>query len=92
MKLVKFIKDIPGLYKKSWKYEGTQIRYLTRAKRREKFTTDSGGDIKFQKYVSIEDLDKYLKWGKTTKFIQDQLKKKFKKLNLNNSPKATGHF
>ncbi len=59
-----------------FKYVGNQVRFTARIKRKDKFVADpDSGDISFQKFVRLESLNRYLKWGKTTKFIQENVKK-----------------
>ena len=56
-----------------WIFDGTQVRFLTRMKSKEKFVSDPDGDMKFQKFIPIKDLGEYLNWGKTVQFIQNNL-------------------
>lgn len=43
-------------------FENSQVRYLAKLKSKNHFVIDPGGDIKFQQYVSKQNLGKYLKW------------------------------
>jgi ADP-ribose pyrophosphatase YjhB (NUDIX family) len=66
------------VYKKDeadeWKYIQTQARFVCRIERQDEFLEDPDcHDIKHQMFVDIKNLDKYLKWGKTTEFIQQQI-------------------
>ena len=56
----------------------TQLRYFAKIKAIDNFEGDPGGLVKYQKFVSIDDLDKFLLWGDTTKFIMNKLEKLLK--------------
>ncbi|HEC64665.1 MAG TPA: NUDIX hydrolase [bacterium] len=43
-------------------YDTTQIRLFGRINKKEKFVSDPGGDTKFQKYIEVDELRKYIKW------------------------------
>lgn len=58
-----------------WTFECTQLRYLANIKQIDKFISDPGGHVRYQEFVDIDRLDKYLRWGETTKFIKNQLRK-----------------
>lgn len=44
-------------------FEGTQLRFIAKVKSMDKFVNDPGGDTKFQKFVSIDEIPKYIKWS-----------------------------
>ena len=62
-------------------YESTQLRYISRVKRIDKFVKDPGGLQQFRRFVPIADIDKKLSWTGTRDIIKLELKKK---LNLYN--------
>jgi bis(5'-nucleosidyl)-tetraphosphatase len=51
------------------KFEALQVRYIARAGRIDKFVSDPGGSMTEVKWVNIEEIDEYLKWGETNKLI-----------------------
>lgn len=58
-----------------WKKDVIQVRYLARANQIDKFIKDpAGGMIIAQKWVKIEDLDTYLKWGQANQVIKNLAK------------------
>jgi ADP-ribose pyrophosphatase YjhB (NUDIX family) len=59
-----------------WKHTDTQVRFVCRLARQDKFVKDPDEEkVKYQKFVNINDLDKFLKWGETTGFIQKEVLK-----------------
>lgn len=59
-----------------WKYSGTQARFVCRVASQDKFSKDPDmEDIKYQMFVDLKKLDQYLKWGRTTEFIQKEVLK-----------------
>lgn len=57
-------------------YETTQLRYISKVVRIDKFIKDPGGLQQFRKFVPIEDIDKELSWIGTRDIIKRELKKK----------------
>lgn len=54
----------------TWTPYRTELRFTCKLKTERKFVSDpDNGDILENKWVKIEELDKYLKWGDTTKMI-----------------------
>ncbi|HPO11066.1 MAG TPA: NUDIX hydrolase [bacterium] len=51
-----------------------QVRYITIVKNNNKFISDPDGDIVENKWIKIDELDKYLNWGHTTEIIIKKLK------------------
>jgi len=80
---------IPFFYQKTymkneednWKYWGTQVRYIVVVSKDNEFISDPDGDILKTEWIDLEDLDKYVKWGKTNKMINSELPKYIEKLN-----------
>jgi len=59
-----------------WTSDGIQVRFITKIYKRNKFVKDPDcRNIKFQMFSSIPELHRYLKWGKSTSFIQEYLPK-----------------
>jgi hypothetical protein len=56
----------------TWINEGYQTRFICKIKTKDKFIKDPDLDVKYQKYVLINELDKYIKWD-SIKFIQNKL-------------------
>lgn len=56
-------------------YAATQVRFFARVERVDKFLGDPGGNMRFRKFVPINELDNHLKWGKTTDWIKKEIKK-----------------
>lgn len=54
-------------------YEATQLRFLARVLRVDKFLGDPGGNMQFRKFVPIDELDKHLGWPGTNEIIKDKL-------------------
>jgi len=59
--------------KGEWALDTIQVRFVCRMTKQEKFVSDPGGDTKNQIFVSISELNQYLLWGDTTKFIQENI-------------------
>jgi len=59
-------------------YETTQLRYISKVVRIDKFIKDPGGLQQFRKFVSIDEIDKELSWIGTRDIIKSELKKKLK--------------
>ncbi len=58
------------------KYLATQARFVCRVKKQDRFIKDPDmGNIKYQLFVDVKRLHQYLKWGQTTKFIQNEVMK-----------------
>lgn len=57
-------------------YETTQLRFISKVVRIDKFVKDPGGLQQFRKFVPIEDIDKELSWTGTRDIIKRELKKK----------------
>lgn len=57
-------------------YESTQLRFISRVKRIEKFVKDPGGLQQFRKFVPLDDINKELSWTGTRDIIKRELKKK----------------
>ncbi len=51
------------------KFEALQVRYIARAGRIDKFISDPGGSMTEVKWIKLEEIDKYLKWGETNSLI-----------------------
>ncbi len=63
-------------YQQGWQYRETQVRFLTKIAKQDKFIVDPDyGDVKHQLFVDLKDLTQYLKWGKSTEFLQTELAK-----------------
>lgn len=60
------------------KLSGLQLRYIAKAERIDKFVSDPGGSMTEVKWVSVEDLPNFLKWGKTVDLIQGIVKEYLK--------------
>jgi 8-oxo-dGTP pyrophosphatase MutT (NUDIX family) len=59
-----------------WKLTDIQARFVCRKERQDKFIKDpDNGKVKYQRFVDIDILDQFLKWGETTKFIQKEVLK-----------------
>jgi len=59
-----------------WKLCGIQARFVCRLARRDKFVKDPDDEkVKYQKFVELDRLDQFLKWGETTEFIQKEILK-----------------
>ena len=77
---------IPFFYQKTfrkklnsdWEKDEIQVRYITFVKNNDKFISDPDGDIVENEWINIEDLEKYLDWGKTTKMVLSEIKKYIK--------------
>ncbi len=57
-----------------WELESTSLRFLTIAKKVNNFTSDPAGDIKHSKFVPIEDLDAWLRWGAASRYMIETAK------------------
>ena len=57
----------------NWSNPHIQIRYMAKIKKIDRFEKDPGGKICFHKWVKIQELNQYLSWGKTTKFIPNKI-------------------
>ncbi len=79
-----FLKD----KKEKWVLDAIQARFLARIEREDVFVADPDmGDINFQKFVPIQELDMYLKWGQTTEFIKrEALKYLEEEFRVKNNP------
>lgn len=66
-----FYQKIFSKTKTGWQYLSTGVRYLAKVAKKEVFTKDPDGHVKFQKWVEIDKLDEFIKWGKTTEFIKE---------------------
>jgi len=51
------------------KFEGLQLRYIGRAEKIDSFISDPAGTMTEVKWINIDQLDEYLKWGETNKLI-----------------------
>jgi len=57
-----------------WRYVGKQVRFLCKLSKQDKFIEDPDDNgIKFQKWVKIDELRDYLKWGQTVELICDSV-------------------
>jgi len=75
-----FFQKVYSLADNKEKYLSTEVRYICRIKKQDEFIKDPDeGDIKYQISVDVKELDKYLKWGETTGFIQRELLRKIAK-------------
>lgn len=69
-----FFQKVYSLTDNQEKYLGIGARFVCRIERQDDFIEDPDlGDIKHQIFVSVPELDKYLRWDDTTKFIQKEL-------------------
>lgn len=67
-----FLKDEEGL----WKRQCCQVRYLVVVSNDNKFVSDPDeGDIIKVKWIPVEDVGRYLNWGKTSKMIDENIQK-----------------
>lgn len=55
--------------KEEEKFEALQVRYIARPERIDKFISDPGGSMTEVKWVKLEELGDYLKWGETNNLI-----------------------
>lgn len=65
-------------YKKNgfgvWERKGSEVRYTVYLKKVNRFKFDpDNGDVVEVKWVSLSDIDEYLKWGQTSTFIIEKL-------------------
>jgi 8-oxo-dGTP pyrophosphatase MutT (NUDIX family) len=74
----------PSFYQKVFKkldidkefgFISNQLRFFATPKKIEEFTGDPDGTVDRIKWVFFDQLGNYLKWGKTTPFIQELLKR-----------------
>jgi hypothetical protein len=58
-----------------WIFDEMQVRYIVRNVKFDKFISDADIDdpVIYQKFFPIPSLKKFLKWGKTTDFVIEQL-------------------
>jgi ADP-ribose pyrophosphatase YjhB (NUDIX family) len=57
-----------------WKHLDTQARFVCRVGRQDEFVSDPDNeDIKYQLFIDIGELDQYLDWGETVKFIKNEI-------------------
>lgn len=64
-----FYQEIYEMIDGKEKFEGLQLRYIGRAEKIDQFISDPGGSMTEVKWVDIDKLDEYLKWGETNKLI-----------------------
>lgn len=64
-----FYQEIYEMIEEKEKFEGLQLRYIARAERIDQFISDPGGSMTDVKWVNIDELDNYLKWGETNQLI-----------------------
>lgn len=57
-------------------YDSTQLRFISRVKKIDKFIKDPGGLQQFRKFVPIDIIDQELSWTGTRDIIKRELKKK----------------
>lgn len=55
------------------KYNTTQLRFIAYVDRIDKFVSDPGGNVRYRRFVSIEELPKVLSWKKIGPLIQKHL-------------------
>ena len=68
-----FYQDVYESKNGKWKYKGTQIRFTAKLERLDKFIEDPGGETLYQKFISIDQLHKYLQWGECSKWMEKEL-------------------
>lgn len=54
-------------------YNTTQLRFISKVKKIDKFIRDPGGNVKYRKFVPLEDFDKVLHWKKIGPLIKSHL-------------------
>lgn len=54
-------------------FETSQIRYVSKVKKVDKFEKDPGGNHQYREFFKIDDIEKYLHWAGTSAFMKKYL-------------------